>query len=193
MKSIQKLPRAAFTLIELLVVISIIALLASMAVPTANIVMRKAKEAQARAAMTGLIIGIKTYQTEYNRFPDPNNAGNASENEIELTAGNTLIPVLHPDQSATPPQANPRRINFYDPPIAKNNANGLTEDGALNDPWAHPFRVLMDMDGDGSVEDPTHTSNNNKLQTPVIAYSTGSPTSPPNENTDTKKFLCSWR
>jgi type II secretory pathway pseudopilin PulG len=194
-------------LIELLVVISIIALLASIAVPTANMVMKKAKEAQARAMMTGLVIGIKAYQTEYNRLPDPqvNSGGSPSTTDNDDmpqdgTPQNDLSLILHPDQTQPGPPANPRRINFYDPPTAKNGANGMTSDNKLVDPWStnntpHVFHVALDYDGDGMVKDPTDdpTSKDGKLAQPVAVWSTGYPTSPPNENTDTKKFLCQWK
>lgn len=205
MKSIRNVPRAAFTLIELLVVISIIALLASMAVPAANMVMKKAKETQAKAMMAGIIMGIKTYQSEYNRLPDPalnqGSGGSPTTEDKDMpqdgNASNDLMPILRPDPNSTPPYANPRRINFYDPPIAKSGANGLDDRGRLMDPWGrsgsdgHEIHVLLDYDGDGQMDDPT--GGGTKLQTSIAAYSTGSPVSPPDENKDPNKFLCSWK
>jgi len=214
MKSIQNIPRAAVTLIELLVVITIIAVLASMAVPAANIVIRKARETQARAAMSGLIMGIKAYRTEYNRFPDPSAApgsgGRTSDTPaITLDGSDGLMDILHPDQNSAPPQNNPRRINFYDPPPAKGSGlaatNGyIASNKSLVDPWnysqtQHCYRVAMDYSGDGAIDsgvDPMGGSDN--IQTDVIAWSTGWPVHPPSENDgsdpiSSKYFLCTWR
>jgi prepilin-type N-terminal cleavage/methylation domain-containing protein len=212
MKSLQNIPRAAFTLIELLVVITIIAVLASMAVPAANVVIRKARETQARAIMTGLIMGIKAYQTEYNRFPDPSatpgGGGKTSDEVIAIDGQDGLMPILHPDQSqpVAANSPNPRRINFYDPPPAKGNTNGyIVTDGSLVDPWnstqtKHPFRVAMDYGGDGAIDqalDPFGDAPAN-IQTQVIAWSTGYPVHPPAENdasnaSEKTYFLCTWR
>lgn len=204
MKSIRTIPRAGFTLIELLVVISIIALLASIAVPTANIVMRKAKEAEAKSVMAGLITAIKSYQTEYNRFPDPAN-GTTQDTAITIDGNDGLMAILHPDTTQSPPALNPRRIPFYEPKPAKNGSDGYdTNTKALLDPWSstsnpHCYRVAMDYNGDGAIDssvDPTGGSTN--IPTTVIAWCTGQPIAPPSENTGTdpkasKYFLASWK
>jgi len=203
MKSIRHLPRAAFTLIELLVVISIIALLASMAVPAVNIVMNKARTTQAKAMMAGVILGVKQYQAEYNRLPDPslNGGGSASQEDKVLPqdgkAENDLMLILHPSSTGTAPAANPRRITFYEPPVAKNGSYGLTTDGQLKDPWGRAgvdtqqVHVLMDYDGDGALDDPTGGAD--KLQTSVAAYTPGIPVNPSTDNTDPTKWICSWK
>src|SRR6185503_12856407 len=58
-----------FTLIELLVVIAIIAILAGILLPTLANVKTKAKVANARTEMAGLIAAIKSYEGDYNRYP----------------------------------------------------------------------------------------------------------------------------
>jgi prepilin-type N-terminal cleavage/methylation domain-containing protein len=218
MKSIQTSSRAGFTLIEILVVVSIIAILASLAVPTANVVMRHAKETQARALIAGLIAGVKSYQTEYNRFPDPTYNGTAGSGYTADQAyavdgsNNDLLGILHPDQTQPPTQAsgNPRRIDFYDPPPAKNGANGTYSAGgsapfSLNDSWSspaysQPINVAIDYGGDGAIDsskDPTHTATQ-PIPTTVIAWSPGQPvnTNTANDGSDPvgkKYFVCSWK
>src|SRR3954452_14784167 len=84
-----------FTLIELLVVISIIAMLATIGVAGGNIVLRKAKDLQAKAAMKGLEIAIKGYKTEYLRLPSTENM--TEDNEAYDTSdetGKALLNVL---------------------------------------------------------------------------------------------------
>jgi prepilin-type N-terminal cleavage/methylation domain-containing protein len=216
MKPIRKPSRAAFTLIELLVVISIIAVLASLAIPTANVVMRKAKEAQTRALIAGLLAGVKTYQTEYNRLPDPTVVGQGSPGystdqklALDGTGNPNLLSILHPDTTQAPPYANPRRLDFYDPPPAKNGANGAYSANnappyALNDSWSSAsysqvISVALDYGGDNAVDaalDPTMGGAN--IQTTAIAWSTGQPISPKTANSGTDPvgknyFICSWR
>jgi prepilin-type N-terminal cleavage/methylation domain-containing protein len=216
MKFIRTPSRAAFTLIELLVVVSIIAVLASLAIPTANVVMRKAKEAQAKALIAGLIAGVKTYQTEYSRLPDPTVTGQGATgytNDQALpqdgSSNNNLLSLLHPDTTQAPPYANPRRLDFYDPPPAKAGANGAysqnnTPPYSLNDSWSSTsytqvITVALDYGGDNAIDtnlDPMRAGTN--IQSSVIAWSTGQPITPKTANSGSDPvgknyFVCSWR
>ncbi|MEI6534485.1 MAG: type II secretion system protein [Verrucomicrobiaceae bacterium] len=176
MKTNSLTRRTGFTLIELLIVISIIAILAGMAVPAANMVMTQARKTQAKTTMVGLVNAIKSYQTEYNRFPQDSTV--TTETAIQLTAANnSLMKALKPDQTAAAPALNPRMITFFDPPIAKNDTlNGLTSTYALLDPWGKPFWVLFDFDGDEQLKSPYFGIDSNEKQylpTTVIAWSYG--------------------
>ncbi len=180
MKNTSPSRPTGFTLIELLIVITIIAVLASMAVPAANMVMRKAKEAQTRTMMVGLVNAIKSYQTEYNRFPqDPTVT---TETAIELNIANygstySLLKTLTPDKSIAAPALNPRMITFFEPPIAKtDNSYGITTTGALQDSWGKNVWVLFDSDADDRLLSPYFGIDTNEpkyLPTTAIAWSWG--------------------
>ena len=210
MKSHPPTRQSGFTLIELLVVISIIAVLAGLAIPTANIVLRKAKETQARAAVQGLVIGVKGYQTEYNRLPNPGKS--TTDATIDTDSGNDMISVLLGKNAAY----NPREIPFYDPPIAKGAANGLISGAAgggggssyvVVDPWVDsktkmgsPYHMAFDYDGDRSISNPVKTAASGKfnaafiaaeptdLSADVVVYSDGDP----HLSSTTRKPITSW-
>lgn len=212
MKSHPPIRESGFTLIELLVVISIIAVLAGLAIPTANIVLRKAKETQARAAVQGLVIAVKGYQTEYNRLPNPNpSSGGAppAETEIDTDSGNGMIGLLI-GKDAT---YNPREISFYDPPIAKGEANGLINSGGSGsggsyevvDPWSTPakhqfYHMALDYSGDHSIPNPVKSGGSSKfnatfvaaepedLSSDVVVYSDNDP----RVSSSTRKPITSW-
>lgn len=141
----------AFTLIELLVVIGIIALLAGMAVPAGNMVMKRARALQAKTAMSGLVIAIKGYQTEYNRYPMA--AGKTQDTTIDTSSGEgmELLAAL----MATDTTNNPRQVKFYEPAPAKNGINGYdTTNGILTDPWGNGYTITIDYDLNGKIENP---------------------------------------
>lgn len=143
--------KRAFTLIELLIVIGIIALLAGMAVPAGNMVMKRARMLQAKAAMSGLVIAIKGYQTEYNRYPMA--AGNTTDMTVDTSSaeGIALLTALLANDATN----NPRQVKFYDPAPSKNGVNGYDPTaGTLMDPWGNGFQIVIDYDQDGKVANP---------------------------------------
>ena len=210
-----RLRARGFTLIELLVVITIIAVLAGLAIPTANIVLRKAKETQARAAVQGLVVAIKGYQTEYNRLPAAGGSGGGPppETPLDTDSSNSLVAIL----LGRSKEYNPREISFYDPPIAKNEANGLIpasgggggggdSEGKFEvvDPWSTPkkhqnYHVVLDYSGDHSVPNPVKSeaskfnsayigAESQDLSTDIAVYSDNDPRTP----STTRKPITSW-
>jgi len=164
--------RRGFTLIELLVVITIIATLASLAMPTYNIVMRKAREVQAKAAMAGIVTAVKSYETEYNRLPNVSGTSSSGSDgqPFDTIASNKLIPCLMAKDIAL----NPRQIPFYDPPPSKSNTGYDPETGILNDPWGKPYHIAMDDSGDNVIANPISGETPATIPGKIIVYSDGS-------------------
>jgi len=164
-----------FTLIELLVVISIIALLATIGVSGGQIVIRKARELQAKAVMKGLEIAIKGYKTEYLRLPSASDATQTQDNEPYDTSdetGKDLIDVL----LATNTKRNPRQVRFWEPPPSK-NGTGYSLDTGLIDPWGkNGYQVVLDYNGDGNISNPYAGSSDGEpeeIPSDVIIYCAG--------------------
>ncbi|MBL9114276.1 MAG: type II secretion system protein [Verrucomicrobiaceae bacterium] len=187
-------PSRGFTLIEMLVVIGIIALLATMAVPAANVVMGKVKRVRTQAALKDLTVGIKAYQTEYSRYPVP--SGYSSETPVPLSQGSGVLKVL---LGVNEQNMNTRGIVFIEPPPAKNGAGGLTGDqGSYGymDMWGEPYYVVMDVNYDNKIQNPDvanmdrDVSNGapQQLITGAIAYSVGE-----DKKVNTKDDVVSWR
>lgn len=74
----------AFTLVELLVVISIIGLLAGLAVPAINGALKKAKSGACMANLRQIALGLITYASESSAGTFPSSAGQEATWAIEL-------------------------------------------------------------------------------------------------------------
>ena len=183
----------AFTLIELLVVITIIGILAALVGGAASGVLKKAKKVKTLAALSQIVVAIKQYQGEYNRYPLPQ--GQTGEEAIPLTSGSTILKVL----LGGDPKMNPRGIVFMEPPIGKNGAGGLVgSEGnqSFNDPWGEPYEVNIDANYDGKIANPDSQNQDatiskgapRDLNLGAIAVSKGE-----DKKKRTKDDVVSWR
>lgn len=190
----RSLLHRGFTLIELLIVVGIIGLLAGLAIPAANGVMKKAKKVRTQAAIKDIQLGVKNYQVEYNRYPA--RPGSTSEQPDKLNEGSVLLAVL---MGQNKDSLNPREIQYIDPPIGKGGSGGLSgSEGnyGLMDYFGSPYEVVMDLNYDNKIRNPD-TSNEDptisqgappNLPTGVIVYSLGE-----DKKVNTKDDVCSWR
>jgi prepilin-type N-terminal cleavage/methylation domain-containing protein len=162
-----------FTLIELLVVITIIAILAGASFPVINGVMTKAKKVKALAVVKDIQVAVKSYQTEYNRYPAP--AAGGGDTTV-TTADTNFIAVLL-GQTGGGTVSNPRQIKFLELPPAKNGKGGLIGTiGAqtLVDDWGvpgaragNPYTVIMDSNYDNQITIPGITTGPLPLGTAI--------------------------
>jgi prepilin-type N-terminal cleavage/methylation domain-containing protein len=172
--------RRGFTLIELLVVITVVAILMALLFPAFNGVQDQAKRTQAKNDMAQIITAVNAFYTEYGQYPCGAQTGNDGQDFFadDDNANNTLFDILRGDPNNGNVQTyNPKAIAFFQPTIAKDLANpksGIGGNGRLYDPWGSCYRVRMDNNYSGAVENPySGNAGFNPIQLGVIAWSIG--------------------
>ncbi len=148
-----------------LVLITLVAVVAGIAVPAFSAVARQAKVKSSRTLAQQVVVGALGYQAEYSRWPA--DAGN--DGKLVRTT-DAFVAVL----TGTDAQANPHAVSFMGAFRPASSASaGLAADGSLVDAWGEPFYVAFDVDGDGSVPNPDPASTLNPLGHPIIVFSAG--------------------
>jgi prepilin-type N-terminal cleavage/methylation domain-containing protein len=187
-------PTAGFTLIEMLIVIGIIATLAALAMPAMSGAMKSAKKVKTQAVLKDLVLGIKNYQVEYNRYPVSGN--DKQESPRRTDSSNDVVGILLGDN---PNKLNPRKQAFMEPPLAKNGVGGLTgNEGnySLVDPWGETYYLVMDLNYDNKIANPDRNNDDptvgrdapQNLPVGAIAYSSGD-----DKKLNNKDDVVSWR
>lgn len=190
-KTSRRSVSAGFTLIELLVVISIIAVLASLAFPVTQAVLKRGYAVKTAATVKDIQVAINSYITEYNRLPM------TSKTEAPLpTDQGSLINTLMAEGNT---DLNSRKIVFLNVNMAKGGRGGLIDNGGslqLVDSWGNPFYVIMDTNFDNKIANPDLQSEDRgvsqnapqSLRTRVAVFSYG-----PDGKQGTKDDIVSWR
>jgi hypothetical protein len=143
----------------------IVAILASLAIPSFNKFQARGQALQVRMAMRDLGYAVQGYQIEYERLPDLAE----TDEQKPLKVQGLLLDILmgkNPDQ-------NPREIAFFTPPakgkmVLATHAAGLVE---LQDEFGNVFHMHIDWNEDGSIPDPERRGA--MISEPVIVYSAG--------------------
>ena len=192
---------AAFTLVELLTVIAIIAILMALLFPAIGAAKEAARRAQAQTDCQGIVAAVKSYFTEYGRYPDITVAANATppvgdtlvgDDAMGLTGTpNNLVFYTLRSMDAAPNTGNtlnPRRVTFFEGRLASNaaapkagfqpangGANAATAD-CFFDPWGKQYGIVMDTDYDNQIDvskQYTDFNANNSPRVGVGAFSMG--------------------
>jgi hypothetical protein len=151
-------------------------------------------EDKCRALIAGFKAGLESYKTEYGCIPADALEFKATH-ATQRTRGK-ILETLHPDPTKEPPKTNLRRIDFYDPPPAKNGVDGSKFDEqhhewVLVDPWGEPLYFIIDLKGEGKVPNPDPRDNKEHpfINTSIIVFSAG-----PDRNLDTwEDNILSWK
>lgn len=139
----RKLDSTGFTLIEMLAVIGIIAILVTALFPAMNAAFRNARRGRAQHEIASLVAAIKSYHSEYGKWPCPNNGvddqtfhaagGNAANADAQAQVINLLT-------------NNPSKLRFLDV-----STSSLTN-GFYLDPWGNPYLITLDTDFDNNCK-----------------------------------------
>ncbi|MEA3186707.1 MAG: hypothetical protein QOD99_537 [Chthoniobacter sp.] len=147
--------RRAFTLIELLTVIAIIAVLMGLLFPAMNSVKEAARKTQARNDISQLVASVKTYYTEYNRYPVDTKI--TTDTEYGGPAGKfknaDMMNVLRAIAKApnTTDTLNPRKVVFFEGNNVKDETSpkaGFDALGEFYDPWGGSYIIAVDANYD---------------------------------------------
>jgi type II secretion system protein G len=172
--------QGGFTLIELLVVITVIAILMALLFPAFRGVQDQAKRTQAKNDVTQVVTAVNAFYTEYGQYPCDAQSGVDAQDffAADDDSNNKLFDILRGDPTNSWVQAyNPKAIAFMQPAVAQDLANprsGIGSNGRLYDPWGSCYRIRMDNNYSGAVENP-YSSNAgfNPIQLGAIVWSIG--------------------
>jgi type II secretory pathway pseudopilin PulG len=158
--------------LEWLVALFVVLVLALLFVPPipSSRVRETARKAQAKVHVAGLVTAMRYFQADYGRYRKPPADGKF----VTLEQNAELLRVLRGMND----EENPRGIIYFEVPDAKVRngklSNGIDpKTGALLDPWGNFYRVAVDADGSGGIENPYDDAGPKKLKLPVIVWSLG--------------------
>lgn len=170
---LKKRQGAAFTLVELLVVVSIIGLLAGLAVPAINGALKSAAKSEVAAVAQSIRTAVIAWNSEYGTWPS---------NTASFTADAAFLGLM----TTTTNTNNPRGIIFLEVPAKFTNSSGIvTPSGYLPGSARSNFVVAVDLDGDGLVTATNGTTATN-LRTAVAVWV-------PDASDPTRKSVGTWK
>ena len=159
----------AFTLVEILVVVSIIGILAAILVPVVARSKTKAKIAMAKVQMNDLAAAIKSYKSDYQRYPLPSfvsqsgpvpqvNAGKdasfGNPNYLGLNNQNKMVMEILRDRNHP---RNPKKNVYLDVKESGESSSvrqpGISTDGYYLDPFGNAYNISVDKNADGYCVD----------------------------------------
>jgi len=155
LQSCPRRPRG-FTLVELLVVITIVGVLATMAMVGMPRILEKGKHVQALAQIRDLTLGLKSFEIDNNTALLPHDQRAAGQDTVygevngEFSTG-IVVAVLggmgdnlpyHPIEYDVK-DINPKEQVYMIFKLAGQKNNGVTPDGELNDPWGRQWMIAI--------------------------------------------------
>jgi prepilin-type N-terminal cleavage/methylation domain-containing protein len=152
---------AGFTLIELLVVVAIIALLAGGSVAAYGKVMNMVKKNTSQKVCVELASAVSSYFADYERLPISATGTSSDFTNNDTAEDGEFLGILAAKGEV---KLNARHINYIEGMQQAKNTGGKYSNGinfeesesspTLTDPWGHGYRVVMDADYNGEIENP---------------------------------------
>ncbi len=187
----------AFTLIELLVVVAIIGILISVAFPVYNVVIIKARKADALATISNVRTALVAYQTEYSDWPPALVALGTNGTDARIDADtNYTSPGKWQDTYRTLTATgdtnlltanNKRRMIFIEfSPKQLDNKLSPTNATTFVDPWGREFSIVIDSNGDNLLDGIPNISGN-KINGSMAMWSYGP------DPLKTNDWVMSWK
>jgi prepilin-type N-terminal cleavage/methylation domain-containing protein len=158
--------KKGFTLVEMLVVIAILGILMAMMVPAAALILKRTKISNARGDASVVVATLLKYQAEYNRWPSSYAPG------VKDTTDKDWVNMMGPKPGSGPVPTNPKRIVFFEPSGGALAPTNTPAAGAFVDPWGNPFKFVVDVDGDGQIDNPDLNAGG-KIRARALAWSAG--------------------
>jgi len=194
-----------FTLIELLVVITIIGILAGLAVPAVGKALEAAKKAETGAMVNQLRTALVQYETEYGVWPSALAGTGSPPADADATSEDLYDTLIARDAGLNAEHAdNTRRIVFmeFNTKILRSGSPGQGNRTApanpssatfFVDPWSQLYYFRADSNYDNSISLPSPFTGS--LSSSLIIWSPG-----PQKNyssdgggTEINKFVTSWK
>jgi len=177
----------SFTLVEILVVVSIIGLLAGLAIPAVGGALSSAKRAKVTSMANQIRVAVNQFYTEYGFYPT--NRDFDQQGVGRTTAEFSLILIGDSNNSVALSQ-NPRRLAFLEVPndFTSNNTvvtrGILTPVGYFKGSARSNFSVSVDHNYDGVVRVTNNGVGTNYNATVHVWFP---------DNRDTRKTVGTWR
>jgi prepilin-type N-terminal cleavage/methylation domain-containing protein len=173
--------RKGFTLVELLVVITIIVALAGVAFVTAQKAMNTARERQSQKDCADLALSINNFISEHQGVLPVDALADLSEDKAISTdvddPANMISILMDRERGSEQDHVNRTGKKYVSAQIVDERRGGLYIEGrqmGLYDPWGKPYYVILDVNGDEEIKDPTAKKNQDKpIFSRVIVYGTG--------------------
>ncbi len=207
--------RRYFSLVELLTVITIIVILAGIAVPVVMHMSAKGKETKARAEMNAIKLGLTQFKSDYGVFPVTTStdtfysagysAASTDESAIDTMLQNLTLIKTEPAAGGVPDPytstLNTKKLRLLDVPakpvadLVKLNPSFMSNTGKgfyILDPWGRRYSIALDTDYDGKMTLPTtftHTAATETVAEKIAIFSYGSAEA----DNDTEAFLYTWK
>lgn len=165
---------AAFTLIELLTVISIIGILMSFIFAGSTAALTASRRSKTAVAVRNVAHAVRAYSLDYGKYPPVADASGPDDNRVIIVgekaalatdSNAALFNVLRAVAVGVNEQhaLNPRRQTYYNDLVAKSTTlvRGGFADGTVFppeiagcyfDPWGRQYTVVMDADGDDTLD-----------------------------------------